>query len=187
MYIKTICIAGSTIEISKTFSKRYGKKIPRGTNKNATPEDVSKINEIMAETKLRRLINTNFQYKDIFLTLTYRKNERPSPAQAKKHRKDFIAQLRKAYRKQGNELKYIAVTEYGTEENPKAIHHHLVINSIDIGIISDLWKFGRPHIVPLDATGDYSALASYLIKETRLAFGAKRPPKCKTLYTQPQP
>lgn len=176
MYIKTICIAGSTIELSKTFSKRYGKKIPRGTNANTTPEDVSKINEIMAETKLRRLINANFQYKDIFLTLTYRKNERPSPVDAKKHRKKFIVALQKEFKNHGSELKYVAVTEFGTEDEPKAIHHHLVINAIDAGVISDLWQYGRPHITLLDATGDYSALATYLIKETRLTFGLKRPP-----------
>lgn len=161
-------VAGATIEIYKTYSARYGKKIARGKNINTTPEDVKKQNAKLAEDNLRRLINHNFCYKDIHLVLTYRKDERPDPQTAKKHLSKFIRDLRKKYQKQGKELKYIVVTEY----EGKAIHHHMIINKCkdDIGILADLWQFGRPHTTLLDSSGNYAALASYFIKETNRTF-----------------
>lgn len=179
MYIKKIYIAGVTIEIEKTYSGRYGKKIQRSKNENPTPQDVQKVNERKACDELRRSINHNFTYKDLFITLTYQRKYRPTPAEAKARLEKFIRNLRKEYKKHGKELKYIKVTEYGTEEEPKAIHHHLIINNIDFAVITDLWTWGRPHCTMLDATGDYSNLANYIIKETRLSFGKKRHPYAK--------
>lgn len=166
-HIKKIWIAGFTIEVRKTYSSRYGRKnIPRGGNINPTPEDVKKQNEKNALDNLRRLINENFSYKDIHLVLTYRRDERPDPEQAKKYLSQFIRKLRAEYKKRGLELKYIYTTEY----ERSAIHHHLIVNRIDVSVFADLWQFGRPHTTLLDATGDYKQLASYFIKETNRSF-----------------
>lgn len=171
-YIQKTYIAGKTIEIEKTYSKRYGKKIQRGENRNPTPEAVKKQNAKLAEDKLRRLLNHNFSYKDIHLVLTYKREQRPDPAEAKQQLSKFLRKLRNEYSKRDMELKYIAVTEYKN----KAIHHHLIVNRIDTGVFSDLWEYGRPHTTLLDNSGDYKQLASYFVKETNKTFSEKNSP-----------
>lgn len=168
-YLKEVCIAGNTKEITKRFSSRYGiRNINRSKNSEPTPEAVKKINQRNAETKLRRLINTNFTKNDIHVVLTYRKEERPEPKAAKKQLTNFLRRLKRRYIKLGSVLKYIAVTEY----KGKAIHHHLIINSVDIRDIQDLWAFGKMRPTYMDDKGDYAQLASYLIKETSKTFNA---------------
>lgn len=166
-YIQTTYIAGNTIEVHKTYSARYGKKITRGKNHSKTPEAVKKYNTEVAERELRLLTNENFRPKDYYITLTYRRGERPDPETAKKQFRKFIRQLRALYAKDGKELFWVAVTEYKN----KAIHHHIIINRHNIGKVIELWPYGRAHIQLLDNTGDYAQLASYLIKETCKTFG----------------
>ena len=70
------------------------------------------------------------------------------------------------------ELKWVEATEYKN----RAIHHHLVINHIDMRIVNKLWKFGRARPTYLDDTGDYSKLAEYFVKETSKTFRSKSVP-----------
>lgn len=169
-YIEETVIAGKTIEISKRYSYRYQKKgIPRSDNSKPTPEAVQKINERNAETNLRRLMNTNFTYQDIHLVLTYRRENRPVPQEAKADLEKFLRKLRGYFKKRNMELKYIAVTEYKN----KSIHHHLVINSMDTRDLTELWKHGQPRPTYLDNSGQYGKLASYFIKETSKTFNCE--------------
>ena len=168
-YYKTTIVAGRTIEVIKGYSKMIGNHNKRSARRNKTPEEVERINQRQAEARLRRLINANFGEGDIHLVLTYKKNDRPDPAEAKKRIDKFIRRLRTRYKKLGVELKYIHVTEYATS----AIHHHLIINSIDSNLnklIRECWPHGSPHLTPLDDTGQYKDLAAYLIKETSKTF-----------------
>jgi len=171
-YFKTTIEAGATIEVHKSFTKRTGIKTRRNKDK-ATPEEMEKINQLNAERNLRIKINANFGVDDPFITLTYRRDERPTPADAKKNIKKLIDSLRNEYKKLGEDLKYINVTEYKN----KAIHHHLLINHIegaDVSkIVRRLWKFGRPDFKYLDETGQYKDLAAYLIKETSNSYKEK--------------
>ena len=168
-YIKRVVKAGNTIEVTKYHSHRCPeKKAPRGPNKSPTPEDVKKVNERNAETNLRHLINTNFGYQDIHLVLTYRRENRPTPEGAKKDLEKFLRSLRSYFRKQGRELIYIAVTEYKN----KAIHHHLIIPSMDTRDLTEIWPHGQPRPTYLDKSGQYGQLASYLIKETSKTYNS---------------
>ncbi len=172
-YLEKITIAGKVKEVYKYHSSRYGKKgIERSENINESPEAVKRVNERAAETKLRNLLNANFGYKDIHLVLTYRKDERPAPELARKQLEKFIRSLRANYRKLGAELKYITVTEY----HNKAIHHHVVLNNVsgyEISDFMDIWPYGQPRPTFLYKTGEYSQLASYLIKETSKTFNSE--------------
>ncbi len=168
-YFKTTVRAGKTIEVTKSYTRRVGPPC-RGGREKPTPEEMEKVNQRNAERKLRLKLNAHFAEDDIFTTLTYRKDERPTPEQAKKNIKKLIDSLRKEFKKLGVELKYINVTEYKN----KAIHHHLVINHIEgkdvAKMIRRLWKFGRPDFKFLDGTGQYKDLAAYLIKETSKTY-----------------
>lgn len=160
-YIEEIAICGKVIEVTRRYSSRFGKKyIPRSCNKNPTKEDMKKVNMKNSFIKLRRIFNTNFKPKDIYVTLTYRKNERPTKEQAKKNIKNFMKRLRRYYKKNNMELKYILVTGYGRN----SIHHHLVINSMDARDLTDLWPYGRPSIKYLDDKNQYNDLAKYFIE-----------------------
>lgn len=166
-YLKITAIAGRTVEVYKTYSARYGKRgIPRGTRVAPTPERQQRINEKNAETRLRLKLNANFGPGDYHAVFTYRRENRPMPGQARKHRELFIRKARAAYRAAGLELKYIAVTEY----KRKAIHHHFILSHVDPAQLTAIWPHGRVHITPLDNSGQYGQLAAYLIKETGETF-----------------
>ena len=166
-YLMEVVHSGKVREVTKKYSARYGKKgIRRSPNSNPTPEDVRVQNERNAEKKLRRLINSNFGFNDIHLVLTYRISERPDPKTARSHLEKFLRSLRKLYGDSGEELKYICVTEYKN----KAVHHHLIINSFDMRLITPLWPYGRARPTFLDNTGQYGKLAAYFIKETRATY-----------------
>ena len=190
-YFRTSIKAGLTEEITKSYVKRIGAKIKNNKEK-ATPEEMKRNNEINAQRTLRIKINANFGEDDIFTTLTYRKNERPTPEGAKKVIKKFLTDLRKEYKKLGASLKYINTTEYKN----KAIHHHLLINHIPdtdtAKLIRTLWKFGRPDFKYLDNTGQYKDLAAYLIKETSKTYkehdgGHKQRYSCSRNLIKPLP
>ena len=164
-YIEAKTVAGKTVEIEKYYTYRYHKKGEKREKKlTPTREEQKRINTRNAEKKLRRILNANFKGDDIHLILTYQKDNRPQNKEdLKKNIRKFLDALRKEYKKQGRELKYIHVAEIGKRG---AVHHHLVINYIEQKIITKLWNKGRPKMFPLDDTGQYEKLASYLIKET---------------------
>lgn len=188
-YYRTEIRAGKTIEVIKSYSKRIGANKQRRKKEKPTAEEMKKVNERNAEAKLRRLINANFGYGDYHLVLTYKKDLRPDPAEAKKRISKFLRVLRKEYKRMGEKLKYIITTEYKN----KAIHHHLIVNGIDANInkiVRNCWKWGSPHFTPLDDTGQYKELAAYFIKETSKTYkendgGAKQRYSCSRNLVKP--
>jgi hypothetical protein len=172
--IRETAVAGKTIYRSlKTPSGVHTGK--RQKRSNATKDAVAKNNERLSVRRLMLMLNANFDETCSHVTLTY-SNREPGPEEAAKDRKTFIRKIRSAMKKAGKELKYVVVTEYLN----KRIHHHLVINVQDSGIINKLWGKGHVHITPLDDNGEYSALAEYLIKETRKTFRLPDSPhKCR--------
>lgn len=163
MYYQETCYAGDTVEICKYHaSYNRAKGQPRQKRKKPTSEEQFKVNERQAEKKLRRLINHNFHPGDYHLTLSYKKELRPENKEGlKKDIRRFHNRVRKEYRKRGLPYKYIHVFEIGKRG---AMHHHMVVNQIDIDILRKAWDKGRIKVSPLDDTGQYSELASYLIK-----------------------
>lgn len=169
MYIQKEYVMRNTIDIEKYHSGRYGapgeKRKPK---KKLTPEQIQAQNYEQAKKKLKRIINANFGSGDYHCTLTYKKENRPKPDEAKKILQNFLRRLSREYKKLGEELKYIVVTEY----EAKSIHHHVILNRINetSNLMNKHWKSGRVHFTPLDDTGDYKNLANYLIKETERTF-----------------
>lgn len=164
--------AGQTVEVYKTYSARYGKHLPRGSNSNPTPEAVRKNNERIAEMKLRLLLNENFRKGDLFITLTY--SEAPDISEAKKELARFIRAARAKYKAAGSELRYISVTEYLSTR----IHHHVVLNAIDPRILQEIWSAGLVRSEQLYGN-DFAGLAAYLIKETKKTFRDENAPSGK--------
>jgi hypothetical protein len=164
-YIMSITNAGKTVEVEKYYTLRYkAKGVKRGEVVNPTSEDQKDINLKLAEKKLRHRINANFSEGDFHTVFDYRKDERPDTKEQMREDIDkAFRELRKEYKKQGKEFKYIHVMEVGSKG---ARHHHLVINYIDTKILQKCWIKGRVKVFPLDETGQYAELAAYLIKQT---------------------
>lgn len=183
MYIRKTWKAGRTVEVKKTYSARYGKKISRGDNIQHTSKRQEDINRRNAIAELRRTLNANFGPGDWHSIFTYPQKVPPTPEQAKRDMNLFLRRLRVLYRERDSELKYVQATEY----KHKRIHHHIVIPNLSCGMepVRQLWKrliaetyytpgeraMGQPlylrfRFSPLDDSGQYGKLAEYLIKET---------------------
>lgn len=166
-YIKRIVTAGDVIYIKKYYSARYGRKnfAAKSAKQAVSSKRMQEINERNAIEKLTWLLNTNFERGDLHVTFTY-EGECPTPDEAKENLRKLNRRLRAEYKNQGKAFKYVEVTEY---EN-KRIHHHIVMKSIDVAVLSRAWEMGGIHIRPLYSWGDFSNLAYYLIKETKKTF-----------------
>lgn len=179
-YIKKTYRYKNVIEVERVHAGRIGKGGRREERKLPTPEEMEKINERNVIRKLRRLIHANFEPEDLWLTLTYRRENRPAPEAAARKIKNYIDRLRAAWRKQGAELKYIVVTEYKN----KAIHHHLILNDLPNGrgakLAAQKWKEGGTHCKFIYEDGEYELLAAYIVKETNKSFrDPDNPAKCR--------
>lgn len=173
-YVKRTTKAGKTIEIEYYYTSRYNKKgIKKRKKVKPTRPEQDRINTKQAERNLRLLINNNFGYGDFHVVLDYIRVKGMPDRSKEQMRKDlniFLREIRKEYKKSGKNLKYISVMEIGKKG---ARHHHLVINQIDTKILQKAWYkayegHNRIKVFPLDDSGNYRELASYLIKYTSL-------------------
>lgn len=170
MYDKVTCRINDKIEVEKHYSARYGAPgMPRNKKRKPTPEEMARQNCWRKRRELRRLIELNFHVGDFHAVLTCRKDCRPDVKDAPKVIRRFRDRMAKAYKKQGWIFKYIITCETGSRG---AVHWHMIINNMHnentdtAKLIQKLWTRGRPRMVPLDDTGDYSKLADYIVKET---------------------
>ncbi len=171
-YIKKTVIAGKTVEIRKCNAPMYGRKGKRAARMKLTPEKQQKVNEKKAVDLLTWRLNENFGVGDVHMVIGYGRGKAPEPEEARKHLEEFLRRARKYFRGQGQELRYITVTEYKRAR----IHHHVIMPEAPMGVLYKLWSHGRPHITPLDESGDYRQLADYLIKETSATFAESGSP-----------
>lgn len=126
-----------------------------------------------AQRRLDWLLNENFDGQSLHLTATYG-GEAPDVENAQRMIRNYISRLKREFGREqraglipeGEEFKYLYVTEFaGTEGQPKRIHHHIVVNLRDRDACEDLWKSGRCNADRLkpDESG-LIALAKYLSK-----------------------
>lgn len=171
MYDKVVCqVTEEKIEVEKHYSGRYGAPgMPRAKKKKKTPEEMARQNLWRKTRDLRRMLEANFRGGDWHVVLTCRPEDRPSVEQAPKLIRYFRDKLRKEYKAQGWELKYVITCEIGERG---AVHWHMVINNMQntfcstASFIRKHWEWGRAHFTPLDDSREYQTLAEYLTKET---------------------
>lgn len=149
-YIRDTWDCVDTLEVEEKHTGRYGAAgQKREQRKEPTPEDIMRQNQWKRVRDLRRLIKWNFTTGDSWITLTYRKDERPSWGEMIKHMQKFIRQLQTRYRKYGWTLKYIWRPQIGKKG---AIHIHILISAMSNAetrtekIVKDLWTHGNPNM-----------------------------------------
>lgn len=174
-YYRTKIYSGDVLEVEEYFSLRErDKKIPRRKG-NRMPSSLRQmnLNDINSRKKLRRLINTNFRKGDLWIRLSY--ENKPDFETAVKEFKKFLRRVRDYRKKKGlPPLKYIGITETEDEAGePVRIHHHIVMQDMDVYDLKALWPLGWVDVRWLYPHNDYSRLANYITKTMRKAH-AKR-------------
>lgn len=138
----------------------------RAAKSKVTTAARRKINLRLAWQKLMLLLAANFDASDLFVTLTYDDAHLPATRKAANAcLAKYLALLRRSFRQEGRELKYVYCTESVHSEG--RWHHHLVIPACAYETVRSLWTGGTDiEIGAIDAWG-YEELARYLTKEAR--------------------
>lgn len=161
-YIKSTCRAGKTKEIAKYYTRRFqpgGEK--RGKKKKEATEQQYKVNDRQLVRKLTYILNANFDGTSRYVTFSYKVKNRPDIEALKRQKRELLKKMRKVYKEERRELKYVEASEVGERG---AVHIHMVINDIDMRKIEKLWRYGYVTSKPLDESGQYRKLAEYFIK-----------------------
>lgn len=120
---------------------------PRCKERKESKKTQKNLNNANSKKKVVRLINTNFDKEDLYITVTYEDGYLPNEKTARRDIQNYIRRLKHYRRKNGmEELKYIY--SIGYEDDPEhskkiRVHHHLIINKMDRDIAEDLWGKGR--------------------------------------------
>ena len=125
-----------------------------------------KVNLRHAWQKLMLLLGANFDTTDLVVSLTYNDDHLPaSRKEANAQLAKYLVLLRRAFRREGRELRYVYCTEH--KHGDGRWHHHLVIPAASYETVRSLWAFGSDiDIDTIDLWG-YEELAKYLTKEAR--------------------
>ena len=107
-YKRAVWEFGWCMEVEEKHTGNFGARgQKRQKRRKATKEEIARHNQWKRERDVRRLIKWNFTQNDYWMTITYKKGERPSAEEMKKDMEILIRKVRAQYRKAGKELKYI--------------------------------------------------------------------------------
>lgn len=154
----------NSIEVEEYIDGRFGARgEKRNPKKKATPEQVKRQNQFNKTKKLRRMMKANFFEDDLYWTLTFRKEQRPSMDEAKEIWKKLQRKIREECNRQKRTFKWIVRIEKGSRG---AVHIHLVMNALDKpSFVKNLWKeFGHARLEYMYEEGGFAKLAAYMTK-----------------------
>ncbi len=141
-YVNKTAVVKNNIFIYKHFSFRYGKKVPRGKNKYATPPRQKEINKRIQGDKMQWILLQNFEQGDWWVEFNYRQGTRPDDIDtAVKQIRVMREKLARKLKRKGITLTYMQMTERGAYGG---LHHHIIFkNNFDIGLLKGLWPYGK--------------------------------------------
>ena len=122
-----------------------------------------------AEKRLARILNCNFTYGDMLITLDYAEENLKERDELLKDVQLFLRRLKREYLRLGITFKFVRVFgEISTHTGkPVRPHHHIVMPAVDFEIIKRQWKNGTVNYRLLRDQKDYSTMAAYLLKNAR--------------------
>ena len=164
MYITRWYKAGEYLFIRNYTPRGYGAPSKKRSRRmRDTPKAMSKYNNHKRAEKLQMLILENF-VKGFHITLDYPKDNRPATyKEAEDNLKKCLYKVSRRLKKQGQQFKYIAITERG--KRAAALHHHLIIEGRS-EIFEELVRAWGNHvkIFQMYEEGAYKDLAEYFCK-----------------------
>ena len=154
------------VEIYPMFGRETTGRL-RAEKKNLTPADVRRNNEERSRRRLIRLLDANFDERDLHMTLTYNGTP-PTYQRAQADVKNFLRAVKRRREKAGlDELKYVYTIEGNEDGNKERIHVHMVINGgIDREELEKIWGKGyanADHLQPNE--NGLEALGRYITKQ----------------------
>lgn len=158
------------IEIYPEFTR--AKAISNKNNRLPKHKDIQRnLNARNSKKTLSRLINTNFNRKDYFLTLTF-ESVPESEERAIKDVRNYIARVNRLRKKKGlDNAKYIYVIETSKDGHGIRPHVHMIIeHGLSMDELEEKWTKGRRNNCRrLDPSedGGLTGLANYLTKEPK--------------------
>lgn len=151
------------ISYAGVYGRKGEKRLPR---KKKTPFEMQIQNVWNKMKRIRRTLRANFSEYDLWVTLTLDEEHRGKYlfTDVKQYfQKTFLGNLRKEYRKLGEQCRYMYLIEMGEKGG---IHIHMVLNRSrgkppDL-ILAKKWKWGHVYISPMYQEGGFEKLANYL-------------------------
>ena len=158
---------------------------PRSPKKAATSARKQEENDRSAIKHLARMINCNYSYGDLWLTLKYTPegfehiagDDPDEVLKAAEHDLElFIRRLRRRFQKEGRELLIIAGTSDTDGDTGELVrpHHHVIMPREAFEICQQEWKFGSIDYQTLKDQKDYTPLAAYICRQGRRKAGECR-------------
>ena len=167
--------SGRAVEVRDVLMGTRG-GCPRGAKRGKSSAKQLKRNEEEAVLILARQLNANCKGGDLFLTLKYSDGRLPATkADAKRIARNFMRRIARVYQKTaGKKLKWWLVTASVSAKTgqPVRLHHHVVMDAMDWELIAKHWPPDEFSYRRLDATGDYTAVARYMIRNA--GYGGER-------------
>lgn len=161
-YIKKVTKAGNRIKVVKCYSSRYGSKgrCTRGSNFEKTPENMAERNRKYAAEKADDIFNENFREGDLFITFTFKRENRPSSREEVLNIwTKYLRKIRDVYRKEGILFKY----QKGIGALKSGVHIHAVFTNINTKLLPK-WEYGSMRITPVDDRDNHT-LGSYCFEQ----------------------
>lgn len=152
------CLAGDKTEARAPKKKKYKQDLRQ-----------LEANLKTAEKRLARILNCNFTYGDMLITLDYSDEHLRERGELLKDVQLFLRRLKREYARKNIPYKFVRVFGEVSTHTGKTVrpHHHIVMPAVDFEIIRKQWKLGCVNYRLLRDQKDYSTLASYLLKNAR--------------------
>lgn len=170
---------------------------PRGRRRGKSTVRQVERNERETVLELARFLNCNYRGGDLFLTLKYSDGRLPvNREEARRIAGNYIRRLARAYRKAtGKKLIWALVTADRSSKTgePVRLHHHVVMNAMPWELLAANWPADEFSCRHLDDTGDYTAVARYMVKNAGYGRGeqcwtsARGPEVKRPVYSAPEP
>ena len=131
-----------------TMSQKEARSKKRGKRKNVSLPKQRNLNDKNSKRYLIQLLNSNFTDKDYHLYFSYTTKHHPDTIEeAEAIFKNYLRRVNYRRKQKGiGPAKYIVIMEYDIDkdDNPKHIHHHLVIDGeLSRDELEDLWRMKR--------------------------------------------
>lgn len=120
-----------------TYPVVVQKNTVRAAREKVTRAAQQEVNRRNAVRRVERLVHANFGKNALIVTCTYAK---PVTEEEGAHQLDlYLQRLRRAAKKEGQELKYIAVTEVSSTGR---VHHHMILEGVRREEAEGKWRKG---------------------------------------------
>lgn len=193
---------GRVIEKSK-FWAPAGTRVRGGRVKGNTSAAKHDQNARQAVRVVARILNCNFHHGDLYVTAKFDDGHLAEIGGDYKTLTrllgNFTKRLKRHLRRQGVELKWLAVPSEkdGETGSPKRLHVHMVITGQGItwrdgawyvgnAPLDDLWGMGSIYAEPLRDQGDYTQLAVYMLRQARRDVADAKKYSCSRNMAKPE-